>query len=220
MRSNSRTVILAALLLSTLTVPGHAAAGCGQNHPCGAMPGMMKQNMGEMPCMMAGGPGSGPCAEDRPMPARHHRMERKHGMHMQQEGCGMMGMDRDFMPKHRGMMPHRMGRMLFLDRVEALGLTEDQVFKLKAIHAECRRENIRQEAEARITRLELKDLLDESNWIPAAAEKLIRKIKTIEGDMQVRHLRAVAEARKVLTPEQLRKADAGGAGDQAESLFK
>ena len=112
-----------------------------------------------------------------------------------------------------------MGRMLFLDRAEALELTADQVAKLKAIHADCRRENIRQGAEVRIARLELKDLVAESNWIPAAAEKLVRRIKTLEGDMQVRHLRAWAEARKVLTAEQLRKADSGK-DDDAEDLFR
>ena len=166
------------------------------------------------------------------MRARHNRRDRWHGMDqgdcermgpgrgMHQMDCGMMGMGQGKRGKRHGGMEHRMGRMLFLDRVEALQLTPDQVYRLKAIHADCRRENIRQGAEVKIARLELKDLLDETSWIPAAAEKLIRKIKTLEGDMQVRHLRAVAEARKILTAEQLRKADAGRDGDDAEDLFK
>jgi Spy/CpxP family protein refolding chaperone len=110
--------------------------------------------------------------------------------------------------------------MLFLDRAEELGLTPDQVAKLKAIHTDCRKETIRQGAEIGVARLELSALLGESDWIPAAAEKLVRRIKTLEGDVQVRHLRALAEARKVLTPEQLRMANAGSDGDAAEDLFK
>lgn len=222
MQTMIRTAILAGLLLCTVPISGLAATDTAQDQPvemaeapCGATPGMMMRNRGEMPCpkpcMKGEAPAAAtPCMMDSSKRPRLHRMDRGHGMG--QMDCGMPGMGRD-------MKPHKMGRMLFLDRAAALELNEDQVFKLKAIHAECRRENIRQEAEARIARLELKDLLDESNWIPAAAEKLVRKIKTIEGDLQVRRLRALAEARKVLTPEQLRKADASGSGDEAESLF-
>lgn len=236
MQTMIRTAILAGLLLCTAPLPGLAATDRAQDQPvevavapCGAMPGMMMRNRGEMPCpkpcIKGEAPASAPCmTDDSKRPRRHHRMDRGHGLG--QMDCDMMGrshgrrqMDGGMPGMGRGMQPHKMGRMLFLDLATALELTEDQVFKLKAIHAECRRENIRQEAEARIARLELKDLLGESNWIPAAAEKLVRKIKTIEGDLQVRRLRAQAEARKVLTPEQLRKADAGGSGDEAESLF-
>jgi Spy/CpxP family protein refolding chaperone len=223
-----------ALATNTAAMPGMMMQGMDAM-PCGR------------PGMMAGPPSPAPCMADESMRPRHHHgmnhghgmeqvecemMDRGHGRHqmddgmmgpgrgMQQMDCGMMGMGQGKMGRHGGGMQHRMGRMLFLDRAEALELTEDQVAKLKTIHADCRRENIRQEAEARIARLELKDLLDESNWIPAAAEKLIRKIKTLEGDLQVRHLRAVAEARKVLTPEQLRRADSDRDDDDAESLFK
>ncbi len=234
MQTMIRTAILAGLLLCTAPLSGLAATDTAQDQPVevavapgGAMPGMMMRNRGEMPCpkpcMKGEVQASAPCMTDDSM-RRHHRMDRGHGMGQmdcdmmgrshsrRQRDCGMPGMG-------CGMQPLKMGRMLFLDRAAALELTEEQVFKLKAIHTDCRRENIRQEAEARIARLELKDLLGESNWIPAAAEKLVRKIKTIEGDQQVRRLRAQAEARKVLTPEQLRKADAGGSGDEAESLF-
>ncbi len=242
MKTIIRTAILAALLLCSALIYSQAATDDQPQPPCEAlaansatMPGMMVQGMDEMPCgrpgMMAGAPCPRPCNEEGPIRARHHMRDREHGMAqmdcemmarghgMHQMDGGMMGMGHGKMGRHGGGMHHQMGRMLFLDRAEALELTPDQVSKLKAIHADCRRENIRQGAEVRIARLELKDLVAESNWIPAAAEKLVRKIKTLEGDMQVRHLRAVAEARKVLTADQLRKAEAGR-DDDAEDLFR
>ena len=222
MRTIIRTATLAGLLFISAAIYGQAASDYQQLKPCEtvavsseARPGMMPCGK---PCMMAGAPSPGPCVAEGPMRARHNRRDRWHGM--DQGDCEWMGMSQGKRGKRHEGIEHRMGRMLFLDRVEALQLTPDQVYRLKAIHADCRRENIRQGAEVKIARLELKDLLDETSWIPAAAEKLIRKIKTLEGDMQVRHLRAVAEARKILTAEQLRKADAGRDGDEAEDLFK
>lgn len=90
--------------------------------------------------------------------------------------------------------------------------------KLKEIRAACRRDNIRTAAELRITRLELEDLLA-GEWAVEAAEKLIRTARKLEGDIQVRHLKAAQEARKVLTAEQLTKAVAGE-GAAMEELFR
>lgn len=112
--------------------------------------------------------------------------------------AGPMAMDPDTI---RPMMD----REFFLDRIVELGLSDDQVTRLRAIRNACRQDNIRTGAEARIVRLELDDLLALDDWTPAAAEKLIRQQQKFEGDMQVRHLQAVAEARKVLTKEQLRR---------------
>lgn len=103
------------------------------------------------------------------------------------------------------MMRTMMNREFFLDRIVELGLGDDQVAKLRAIRSACRQDNIRTGAEARIVRLELDDLLALDDWSVAAVEKLIRQQQKLEGDMQVRHLQAVAEARKVLTKEQLRR---------------
>ena len=169
-----------------------------------------KEMMAGKPCMMDGAPCSKPCMADKARPARHHR--KSAGM------AGMMGMGHDMMPMQPGMMQHRMDHVFFLDRVEALELTPDQVSQLKALRSACRKENIAKAAEAQVARLELQDLLEESDWTLAAAEPLIRQVQTLEGDMLLRHLQATAEARKVLTAEQLQKADSPGA--DLEELFK
>jgi Spy/CpxP family protein refolding chaperone len=148
----------------------------------------------------------------------------RHGMRagqgLSERRLGMMP-DRDgMMELSRGWERQGLHRMLFLDRIEELDLTPEQTAKLKAIHSDCRKEQIRKGAEIRIARLELADLLDQSNWIPAAAEKLIRKIHTLAGDLQIRQLKAVTEAGAVLTPEQRKKADASGGASGPACLFR
>ena len=131
----------------------------------------------------------------------------------------MMTMDHGMMGMKPGMMHQRMDHELFLDRVESLELTPDQVARLKTIRADCRKENIRTAAEVQIVRLDLKDLLNEADWTLETTEPLIRQIQTLEGDMLVRHLQAITGARKVLSAEQLQKADSGGDNDDLEDLF-
>lgn len=132
-------------------------------------------------------------------------------------GEGMTGMMR---AGKMGMMEQRMEHMFFLDRADDLGLSAEQVSKLKALHVECRKDNIRNAAEAKIARLELTELLSRENWTLKDAEPLVRKAQKLEGDIQVRHLQAVSEARKVLTAEQLMQAGSGGSSGNLESLFQ
>ena len=89
----------------------------------------------------------------------------------------------------------------------------------KKLHSECRKDNIRNAAEAKISRLELADLLDGDNWSLKDAEPLVRKVQKLEGDIQVRHLLAMSDARKELTAEQLKQARSGGNSGDPESLF-
>ena len=130
-----------------------------------------------------------------------------HGM----MGHGMMGM---------GMMDHQAGHLFFLDRADELGLSSEQVDKLKTLQTECRRDNIRNVAELKIVRLELADLLVTENWSLQDAEKLVRKVQKMEGDIQVRHLQALNAARKILTEEQLKQARSGETSGDLESLFQ
>lgn len=121
-----------------------------------------------------------------------------------------------------GMMPDmgRMGMMdrsFFLDRVKEFGLNDEQVRKLKEVRQAARADNIRTAAELRIARLELRDLLA-GEWKLETAEKLVRNIQKIRGDMEIRFLKAKKEAEMVLTPEQLKMARGGE--EELEGLFR
>ena len=213
MKKSLLTALLISLFLGATTLSGFAASEHEGHHPgatnapaTSASQGMMKQqgmNMGQMPCMADNSSGS--------------------MMSMMGQGmAGMMGQGMgDMMGSgDMGMMGKRMEHMFFLDRAEELGLSADQVSRLKAIHTECRRDNIRNAAEAKIARLELSDLLTGDNWTQKDAETMVRKVQKLEGDMQVRHLQAISDARKVLTAEQLKQARSGGASGNLETLFQ
>lgn len=118
------------------------------------------------------------------------------------------------------MMEQASERSFYLDRVDELGLSADQVARLKALRSDCRKDNIRSASEATIARMELADLLAGEDWSLKDAEALVRKVKTLEGDIQLRHLKAVADARKVLTPDQLDQARSGGDEDNVECPFR
>ncbi len=193
---------MGATAISSLAAPGHKA-----HHPGGesaSSQGMMgQQEMAQMPCMAAKTSGTMP----------------------QMMGKGMGDMMDAGMPKmmgagKMGMMKQRMAHMFFLDRIDELGLTPEQTNKLKALHSECRRDNIRNSAEAKIARLELTDLLAANDWSLKDVEPRVRKVQKLEGDIQVRHLKALSDARKVLTPEQLKQARSGDNSDNLESLFQ
>ncbi|MGK2906485.1 MAG: Spy/CpxP family protein refolding chaperone [Desulfuromonadales bacterium] len=191
------------------------------HHPTGAQAaassssqGMMMQQragMNQMPCMAAAPSGS-----------------KSQMMGMMGKGMGdTMGSDRSGMMDGGGMhgMMHggqmgMMKNMFYLDRADELGLSPEQVNKLKAIHVECRKDKIRNAAEAKIARLELSELLSGDNWTLKDAESLVRKVQTLEGDIQVRQLQAVSDARKVLTAEQLQQARSDGSAANLESLFQ
>lgn len=118
------------------------------------------------------------------------------------------------------MMNHQAGHLFFLDRAGELGLSSEQVDKLKTLQTECRKDNIRNVAELNIVRLELADLLATDNWSLQDTENLVRKAQKMEGDIQVRHLQALNAARKILTEEQLKQARADGERDNLEDLFQ
>lgn len=225
MKTFVKTAILAGLLFAGIVVSSQAA-DMEHHHPGdeAAMPSnemheMMMQRMATMqdkemlvskPCMIAGAPCSKACMAEAAPPARHHWL----GAGM----SGMMGMGHDMMPLQPIMTRQRMDHVFFLDRVEALQLSADQVTRLKALRSECRKDIIGKTAEAQVARLELQDLLDANDWTLNMVEPLVRLVQKLEGDRLVRHLQSVAEARKVLTAEQLQKADS--AGDDLEELFQ
>lgn len=186
-----------------------------------------KDMMDNKPCMTEGSPCSKPCMDRATTPrARHHKKGAGMSGMMAMNGSmmgmnsGMMGTKSSMMGMKSGMMNQRMDREFFLDRVESLELTPDQVTKLKNIRSDCRKENIRNAAEVKIVRLDLKDLLNDADWTLKDAEALIRKIQTLEGDILVRHLQAITLARSVLSAEQLQKVTTDGESEDLEDLFK
>lgn len=95
-------------------------------------------------------------------------------------------------------------RIFFLDRSFELELNPDQMARLMSMRSELQRDSIRLDADYRIAELELSELLDRE-WSLEEAEKQIRNVQKIQGDIQIRYLKAVRDARGVLTASQLEK---------------
>lgn len=219
-----RTMYIAVLIsffMGTTVLTSVAASEHESHHLMGeqtvatSSQGMMMQQgdgMNQMPCMAA--PSSG---------ANSQMMGKGMGGMMGSGRSGMMGgagMHSMMHGGQMGMMQHGMRHMFYLDRAEELGLSDEQVNKLKAIHAESRKDNIRNAAETKIARLELSELLANDAWTLKDAESLIRKVQTLEGDMRIRHLQAISDARKVLTAEQLEQVQTDGNTGSLEDLFQ
>lgn len=171
-----------------------------------------------------------PTAPSQMMPGMMEMMGQGRGMMKRDLSClqpsspsGMMHMMSDAVPGRMmmdsGKMHRMMDREFFLDRSAELGLSQKQVADLRDIRSDCRKDNIRTAAEAKIARLELDDLLESKGWSVQEAEELIRRIETLQGDMKVRHLQAVKAAEKVLSEEQLDKARMDPKGMEMEELF-
>lgn len=205
------TAVLVSFFIGTTVLSGLAASE-HEAHQSGSesaaattsSPGMMMQQgtgKAQMPCMAATASGS------------MSQMKGMMGEGMDEMmGAGKMGM--------MGMLEQRMVHMFYLDRADELGLSPEQISKLKALHSDCRKDNIRNVAEAKIARLDLADLLPRNNWALKDAEPLVRKVQKLEGDIQVRHLKALSDARKVLTTEQQQKARSGDSSGNLERLFQ
>lgn len=220
------TTVLIGLFLGATVLTGFAATDHEAHHPGGEQTAaptssekmMMPQaaGMGQMPCMAASASGS-------KSPMMGMMGDKGMGGMMSPGRSGMMageGMHSMMHGGQMGMMDQGMKHMFYLDRADELGLSADQVSKLKAIHVEGRKDNIRNAAEAKIVRLELSDLLSGDTWTLKDAEPLVHKVQKLEGDMQVRHLQAISVARKVLTAEQLQQARTDGGVGNPESLFQ
>jgi hypothetical protein len=213
-------VVLISFFVGASVLTSFAASEHESHHPAGTQAaattsaqGMMMQQgagMNQMPCMAA--PLSGSRAQMMGM------MGKGMGGMMGSGMSGMMGGD-DMHGMMQGGQMGMMEHMFYLDRADELGLSPEQVNRLKAIHVECRKDNIRNAAETKIARLELSELLSGDYWMLKDAEPLVRKVQKLEGDIQVRHLQAVSDARKVLTAEQLKQAYADGGTGNLESLF-
>lgn len=213
MNQNFRTAIGVVLLLGVIGLSRGNAAEQGEHHPNTTGPaagmemmgkgmGMPEMMMDRMGMEMMGGK---PCQEPAALSCRLQMMSSMLS--------GRMAME-------PGMMGRMMDREFFLDRAEELGLSAGQVEKLQGLRNACRKENIRSGAELKILRFDLDELLSKVNWSVKEAEKMIRQMQTLEGDMQVRHLQAIADARKVLTAEQLQKAGSTGRNAELNELFK
>jgi Spy/CpxP family protein refolding chaperone len=114
------------------------------------------------------------------------------------DGPGMMG-DMGDMDKMGDMMG------MCLKHAEMMGLTDDQMNKMKPVHFEMQKKQARYKADLKIARIELMEIMEVKDF---DLEKATAGVKKIEGIKTAHHLemfKAMKEMRAVLTDEQFKK---------------
>jgi periplasmic protein CpxP/Spy len=124
-----------------------------------------------------------------------------HGMPGQGMGMGMgMGMSGE------DQMGGRLLAVLDNDRIKsALGLTDQQVDRLRNIVVETEKTSVKNRAEIEVRGIELRELLRADNSDRDAVMKKVQEISGLRGEMMQRHVAALLDAKAVLTPEQQKK---------------
>lgn len=102
---------------------------------------------------------------------------------------------------------HRRGDMLgmLIKHADKVGLTADQVVKLKDIQRGKERKEIRSEADLKLARLDLKELMEVKNFDLEKANTQVQKISDIKKAQHLEMLKSVKEARGILTDAQFKK---------------
>jgi Spy/CpxP family protein refolding chaperone len=94
----------------------------------------------------------------------------------------------------------------FIEHKEELGLSADQVSRLKAIREGFRKTAARLDADLETAYEQFHDLMQEDEIKPAEVETASRQIASLENERRIEFAKAIAEGRKVLSKDQLKKA--------------
>jgi len=133
-------------------------------------------------------------AQMKDMPMEHRGPGAGTGMGMC-DICAMAG---------RGDM---MGGMMdsCLKHADKLGLTDEQVGKIKPIHREMQKKQAQFMADLKIARIDMKGIMDVKDFDLDKAVAQVRKIEDIKTAHQMDMLKSMKEVRSILTEEQFRK---------------
>ena len=122
------------------------------------------------------------------------------------EGAHAMGMARHAMSGHGGMTSH--GLRSLLKHQQDLGLTEDQVTKLKALALDQDRAQIRAHADVQVANRELRALVTDDKTELSVIEAKIKERESFEAKLSFMRIKAKRDLYAVLTPEQREKQNA------------
>jgi len=119
-----------------------------------------------------------------------HKGGHGHGMEM----CNMCNMD-------------DMGGMMdkCLAHAAKLGLSEDQMNKIKPIHREMEKKQARFKADLKIAQIDLKEIMEVKDFDLDKASAQVRKIEDLKTANHLEMLKSMKEVHSILTDEQFKK---------------
>ncbi|MEP6932422.1 MAG: periplasmic heavy metal sensor [Nitrospirota bacterium] len=92
-----------------------------------------------------------------------------------------------------------------LKHAKEIGLTSEQIGKLKALQLDLNRTQARTEADIKIAKLELHALLEEEQAELSAIQAKVEQLKQAEGALMLATIKGTRDAAALLTPEQREK---------------
>ncbi len=101
----------------------------------------------------------------------------------------------------------RMGNMmgLCIEQADKMGLTEDQIMKMRPLRNEMQKKQARFMADLKIAEIELMEIMEVKDFDLEKAGLAVKKIAEIKTAHQLEMVKAMKEMRAILTDEQFKK---------------
>ena len=131
-----------------------------------------------------------------PVPALSQMMDMP--MKEQREGLGQM-MEMGNRDKMGDMMD------MCIEHAEKMGLSDDQITKMKPLHSEMQKKNAQFKADLKIAEIELMDIMDVKDFDLEKASSGVNKVAEIKKARQLEMVKAMKKIRALLTDEQFKK---------------
>ena len=127
-----------------------------------------------------------PAFSQMDMPRKGHG--EGHGQMMEMGNMDMMG-----------------GDMMCMEQANKMGLTDDQMMKMKPVHREMQKKQIRFKADLKIAEIELMEIMEVKDFDLDKATSAVKKIEDIKTAQHLEMLKAMKDMRTILTDEQFKK---------------
>ncbi len=113
--------------------------------------------------------------------------------------CNLQKMEMGHMDKMGDMMD------MCLEHADKIGLTEEQIVKIKPIHREMKKKGIRFKADLELAEIELKEIMEVKDFDLEKANAAVKKIADLKTAHHLDKLKSMKEVRSILTDEQFKK---------------
>jgi len=92
-----------------------------------------------------------------------------------------------------------------IKHADEMGLTDDQIMKLKPIHREMQKKQARFKSDLKIAQIDLMEIMEVKNFDLDKAGSAVKNIEGIKTAHHLEMLKAMKEMRTILTDEQFKK---------------
>jgi len=92
-----------------------------------------------------------------------------------------------------------------MEHAEMMGLTDEQLMKMKPIHSEMQKKQAQYEADLKIAEIDLMEIMEVKDFDLEKAGAAVKKIEGIKTAHQLEMLKAMKKMRATLTDEQFKK---------------